>query len=145
MHQRSTLILYRWHWVNADRTGFISISSITHHANSSLTQVVLFIHHTSSSILNNPSSSDIKDSVKALISLFVFMSGTVNHLLSAFEVHPHDKQAWLSTCAMICHPWFLYTETAWQKALHPRPKGRTEHWVQSCCSIGNVVVSFCAI
>lgn len=69
--------------------------------------------------LNNPSSSDIKDSVKALVGLFIFMSGTVKHLLSAFEVHPYDKQAWLSTCAIILHhDFYALRHHGWNLLTH---------------------------
>lgn len=120
-----------------------SEGSVTHHANTSPTRVTLFLHQTSTSILNNPSSANIKYSGKALVGLFVFMGGSVNYLLSAFDVHPYDIQAWLSTCVIICHPWFLYTETAQHKSLRPRPAGRRTAWLQYCGRDVNVAISFC--
>lgn len=102
----STLILYIWHLLKTDHTEFISVKIYKPYYSSCqyFTDISSIIH--SSYVLfyiSNP-SSDIHHSVKAFVGLFVFMTGTVNHLLSAFEVHPYDKEAWLSTCLMICHP-----------------------------------------
>lgn len=104
------------------------------------------IHSSQSALISdNPSSSDSKESVKALVGGFVFQSGAADLSLSASQIHPHDKQAWLSTCAMICHPWFWCCETA-RLQIHAPTSQRQDGagcWARSRCSAGNVVASFC--
>lgn len=112
-----------------DHTGSIS----TNHANASPSPVVLFIYYVTASIFNNPSSWEIQHLVKALVGLFVFVKGTVNHPLSTFELRPYDE-----TCVIICHKWFLYTKTLWKKPSQPHHKrftalGFSRH-IQ-CCHI----------
>lgn len=72
----------------------------------------------------------------------IFMSGTVKHWLSAFEVHPCDKQAWLSTPAIICYTMiFMHWDSA---AIFSSATTRMwRDWTRgpSPCSGGSVLVN----